>query len=596
MSRKKFFQRVGQTKIIPISLKIVAVFTVLLLLSNFATNTITLLLSQRQIINLNNTIMVSQLKDLYTAAGNQYQIFSFTGEKQKSIEALKNVSKKGFGFPKSYAAAIDMDGNIIFEVYADGTETDEQKILQEKLNAVSAEEKTGDITESAETSLPEEKDFSFFDKSALTQMNDDLKNGITDGSLNFNTEKGSYFGVYKYQEDWKCYFIRGESRADTSRSTFVVLGVISVGIVVLLIVFLLVGFKVFGKILANVKKITASLYQMQQKQKLETLDLSSAPNDDITYLAASFNSLSSTISNLLGIFQKFVSKDVVEKAYTEHQILLEGKRSNLTILFSDIKSFTYRTETLGNDIIDLLNVHYDRVIHAVHENSGVIGSIIGDAILAIYGTNSSRKKSLEAVDSAWNITKLTALLRNKMILRRKEIEKQRTLTEAEENVYKAVLIDVGVGIDGGNVFYGNIGSNEHMTNTVIGDNVNSASRLEGLTRIYHLPVICSEYVKQEVESISNKYTFFEIDTVQVKGKTEGKKIFFPVNLEESEQNLSSKFNIFEKALSAYYSGNWNEAIKLFNDCGLESARVFLERMGSSKPPADWMGIWTMTTK
>ena len=596
MAGKKFFQRVGQTKIIPISLKIVAVFTVLLLLSNFATNTITLLLSQRQIINLNNTIMVSQLKDLYTAAGNQYQIFSFTGEKQKCIEALKNVSKKGFGFPKSYAAAIDMDGNIIFEVYADGTETDEQKILQEKLNAASVEEKTGNITESEETALPEEKDFSFFDKFALTQMNDDLKNGITDGSLNFNTEKGSYFGVYKYQEDWQCYFIRGESRADTSRSTFVVLGVISVGIVVLLIVFLLVGFKVFGKILANVKKITASLYQMQQKQKLETLDLSSAPNDDITYLAASFNSLSSTISNLLGIFQKFVSKDVVEKAYTEHQILLEGKRNNLTILFSDIKSFTYRTETLGNDIIDLLNVHYDRVIHAVHENSGVIGSIIGDAILAIYGTNASRKKSLEAVDSAWNITKLTAMLRDKMILRRKEIEKQRTLTDAEENVYKAVLIDVGVGIDGGNVFYGNIGSNEHMTNTVIGDNVNSASRLEGLTRIYHLPVICSEYVKQEVESISNKYTFFEIDTVQVKGKTEGKKIFFPVNMEESEQNLSSKFNLFEKALSAYYSGNWNEARKIFNDCGLETARVFLERMGNSKPPADWMGIWTMTTK
>ena len=135
-----------------------------------------------------------------------------------------------------------------------------------------------------------------------------------------------------------------------------------------------------------------------------------------------------------------------------------------------------------------------------------------------------------------------------------------------------------------------------MTNTVIGDNVNSASRLEGLTRIYHLPVICSEYVKQEVESISNKYTFFEIDTVQVKGKTEGKKIFFHVNLEESEQNQSSKFNIFEKALSAYYSGNWNESRKLFNDCGLETARVFLERMGSSKPPADWMGIWTMTTK
>ncbi|MGN0716475.1 adenylate/guanylate cyclase domain-containing protein [Treponema berlinense] len=335
---------------------------------------------------------------------------------------------------------------------------------------------------------------------------------------------------------------------------------------------------------------------MQQNQKLEIIDLSSSPNDDITYLAASFNSLSSTINNLLGIFQKFVSKDVVAKAYNEHQIRLEGKRRNLTILFSDIKSFTYRTETLGNDIIDLLNVHYDRVIHAVHENRGVIGSIIGDAILAIYGTASSKKKSFEAVESAWNITRLTAQLREKMILRRTEIEKERTLTEAEDRVFKAVLIDVGVGIDGGNVFYGNIGSDEHMTNTVIGDNVNSASRLEGLTRIYHLPVICSEYVKNEVEKFSDKYTFYEIDTVQVKGKTEGKKIFFPVSLEEGEPELKTKFGLFETALSAYYSGDWNSARKSFKDCGLEAAQVFLERMGRLNAPDGWMGIWTMTTK
>ncbi|MCI5541857.1 MAG: adenylate/guanylate cyclase domain-containing protein [Treponema berlinense] len=521
MSRKQFFQKVGQTRIVPISLKIVAVFTVLLLLSNFTTNTINLLLSQKQIINLNNTIMVSRLKDLYSAAGNQYQIFSFNGERQTCIEALKSVSKKGFDFPKSFAAAIDRQGNILFEVYADGTETDEQKIFHSQLEDAQKPENVN----SGETEQQEKKDYGFFDKDALARINSDYENGIFDGSLNFETEKGSYFGVYKYQEDWQCYFIRGESRADTNHSTFVVLAVISLIIFILLVAFLIIGFKVFGKILANVKKITSSLYQMQQNQKLEIIDLSSSPNDDITYLAASFNSLSSTINNLLGIFQKFVSKDVVAKAYNEHQIRLEGKRRNLTILFSDIKSFTYRTETLGNDIIDLLNVHYDRVIHAVHENHGVIGSIIGDAILAIYGTASSKKKSFETVESAWNITRLTAQLREKMILRRTEIEKERTLTEAEDRVFKAVLIDVGVGIDGGNVFYGNIGSDEHMTNTVIGDNVNSASRLEGLTRIYHLPVICSEYVKNEVEKFSDKYTFYEIDTVQVKGKTEGKKYF-----------------------------------------------------------------------
>lgn len=587
MSKKNIFQRVGQTRIIPISFKILAIFTVLLLLSNFATNTINLILSQRQIINLNNTIMVSQLKDLFSAAGNQYQIYSFSGDRNGCIESLKNVAKKGFSMPQSFAGAFDRQGNILFEVFANGTETDEQKI--KRLMVLEAE--AAKIAEDSEFG-----DYTFADKAVLEKINADFENGITDGSINFETREGSYFGVYKFQEDWQCYFIRAELRADTNHSTFVVLALISLAILVLLILFLIVGFKVFGKILANVKNITNSLYEMQQNQKLENIDLSTSPNDDITYLAASFNSLSSTINNLLGIFQKFVSKDVVAKAYTEHQIKLEGRQRNLTILFSDIKSFTYRTETLGNDIIDLLNVHYDQVIHAVHENNGVIGSIIGDAILAIYGTEHASKKSLESLDAAWSITKLTASLRAKMIERRAQIEKERALTEAEERVFKAVLIDVGVGIDGGNVFYGNIGSNEHMTNTVIGDNVNSASRLEGLTRIYHLPVICSQYVKNEVEKQTEKYSFFEIDTVQVKGKTEGKKIYFPVALDECEEGTAQKFDIYEQALSAYYKGDWTQARAGFKKCSLEVARVFIERMGRQSAPADWSGIWTMTTK
>ncbi len=610
MSKKNIFQRVGQTRIIPISFKILAIFTVLLLLSNFATNTINLILSQRQIINLNNTIMVSQLKNLFSAAGNQYQIYTFSGDRNGCIESLKNVAKKGFSMPKSFAGAFDRQGNILFEVFANGTETDEQKIKSQMvLEAQTATATTATESTDATTAITAEEaegavnpddleftDYTFADKETLAKINADFENGITDGSINFETREGSYFGVYKYQEDWQCYFIRAELRADTNHSTFVVLAFISLVILVLLILFLIVGFKVFGKILANVKNITKSLYEMQQNQKLENIDLSTSPNDDITYLAASFNSLSSTINNLLGIFQKFVSKDVVAKAYSEHQIKLEGRQRNLTILFSDIKSFTYRTETLGNDIIDLLNVHYDQVIHAVHENNGVIGSIIGDAILAIYGTEHASKKSLESLEAAWSITKLTASLREKMIVRRSEIEKERSLTEAEERVYKAVLIDVGVGIDGGNVFYGNIGSNEHMTNTVIGDNVNSASRLEGLTRIYHLPVICSQYVKDEVEKQTEKYSFFEIDTVQVKGKTEGKKIYFPVALGECEEGMEQKFNIYEQALSAYYKGDWTDARAGFKKCGLETAQVFIERMGRQSAPADWSGIWTMTTK
>ena len=575
--KRTFFQQVGTTKIIPISVKLVIIFISLLLLSNFATNFITLQFSQRQIFSLSNDVMVSQLKDMYATAGNQFQIYAFTGDKNASLTAIQNVARNSFAYPHSIGLAFDKNGKVLFCTTADGSPLNEPQ-----------KDESGAPVPVAEEQFP--------DAVRLAALNAQFDAGITDGSISFKTYHGQYFGVYKYQDDWNCYFVRAELRSDTVRSTFIVLGMISLVIVILVFGFLYAGLKMFGMVLENVKRITDSLYTMQQKQHLSTIDLSDSPNDDVTYLAASFNALSSTINNLLGIFQKFVSKDVVKKAYDEHTIRLEGNRRELAMLFSDIKSFTYRTETLGTDIIDLLNVHYDRAIHAVHENKGVVGSIIGDAILAIYGAVGSENKSFCAVRAAWDITRVTAQLRTKMIERRAEIEKTRTLTASEERVYQAVLIDVGVGIDGGTVFYGNIGSDEHMTNTVIGDTVNSASRLEGLTRVYNLPVIVSAYIKEECEQETNRYHFYEIDTVQVKGKTEGKKIYYPMDTMLSEKGLAQQFDLYEKGLAAYYDGDWTSARKSFKACALDVADVFLERIGNKSAPAGWSGIWTMTTK
>lgn len=611
---KKLFQKVGQTRIVPISFKILTIFVCLLLLSNFATNFVNLNLSRKQLITLNNTVMVSELKDIYSVASNQYQIYTFTNDEEKSVEAIKEAAQRSFSQPNSAAFAFDENGDILFCTIS--------KVPQ-KLEEIKAKlaEKAPEVSKDVETELEKrEKSFlydgieTFPDSNALETLKSNLANGVSDGSIAFDTELGEYFGVYKYNENWRCWFVRAELRNDTMKSNVLILGVIAIIIVCLTALFLLAGVFMFKKILSNVTKITGSLYEMQKAQHLDEIDLSNAPNDDITYLAASFNSLSSTISNLLGIFQKFVSKDVVKKAYDEHEILLEGKQRDLVMLFSDIKSFTYRTETLGNDIIDLLNVHYDKVIHAVHEEKGVIGSIIGDAILAIYGTQETKNKSLDSLEAGWKITRLTASLREKMTKRKVEIEKERNLTDDEERIFKAVLLDVGVGIDGGEVFYGNIGSNEHMTNTVIGDKVNSASRLEGLTRIYHLPVIVSDYIKDEIEKIGiTKYKFFEIDTVQVKGKTEGKRIYFPMDTsetytpgtqpKESEEAFipadsltTEQFEIYEAGLSAYYSGDWSLARKNFKKCGIEAADVFLSRMGNKSAPENWSGIWTMETK
>ena len=561
MKRKRFFQYVGNTPIIPISSKILIVFICLLLLSNFFTNYVNLQLNQRQIINLTNQNLVTQLKEIYTTATNQYEIYKYAQNKDESISSIIDAAKRGFTEKNSMVMGVENGGRLLLSACA---------------------------------STPE--DF-FWDSDALNEMNEKRKSGITEGSVYFDTKRGEFLGVYKYHEDWRCYFVRAERVSDMNKSTNKIFAFISVIIFVITVIFLWVGLKLFNKILKNIKKITNELYEMQSSQKLELIDLNGCSNDDITYLGASFNSLSATINNLLGIFQKFVSKDVVTKAYSDHIIRLEGTQKELTILFSDIKGFTYMTETLGNDIINLLNIHYDKVIHNIHEDNGTIGSIIGDAVLAIYGTMEQfDNKSVQAIHSAWNITKVTADLREKLISRRAEIEKDRSLTETEEKVFKAVLLDVGVGIDGGNVFYGNIGSNERMTNTVIGDNVNSASRLEGLTRVYKIPVIVSEYVKNDVEAVSLAYKFIEIDTVQVKGKTEGKKIYFPIEVETAEEGIISRYETFEKGLYAYYEGDWKLARQLFKSCELDVGKVFLERISIRQAPADWSGIWTMTTK
>ncbi len=565
----QFFSRVGKTRIIPIGLKMLLIFICLILLSNFITNFISLQLTQRQIINLNNTIMVSQLKELYSASSNQYQIYSYSGNREESIDALCKVAKTGFANDNSLALGVTNDGGIEF------------------------------FTDANELAV-----FPDFDSSALKLINQNKSNGVEEGSISFSSPYGDYFGVYKYQNDWGYYIIRAELRSDLKEANYRIYGIISALIIIFTFLFVAAGYITIRREFRPLRSFTDDLIEMQHKKQLSLIDISKAPNDDVTYMAASFNSLSMQVNNLLDTFQKFVSKDIVAKAYAGRDVGLEGKQQDLAMLFSDVKSFTYRTETLGNDIIEVLNVHYNRVIHNVHENSGIVGSIIGDAILAIYGTlDSKRSKAYNAVISAWNITKATAELRQEMQARREEIEKTRKLTESEERVFQAVMVDVGVGIDGGKVFYGTIGRNDfedprqsHMTNTVIGDTVNSASRLEGLTRIYHIPVVVSESIKDEVSAETARYKFIEIDTVQVKGKTKGKKIYFPFDTNEMDEGLLEQYGKFEEGLKAYYDGDWKTARKIFKGLELDVTQVFLERMGTKGAPADWSGIWAMTTK
>jgi class 3 adenylate cyclase len=552
--------KVAGTRVVPIATKITLIFTLFLLASNFASNYINIMFNQGVQVGYVNRILMKDLSEVYGMASNQYEVYQFKSDLPATIKSMTSASAKALEGEKPAVFAVRKDGSFLFW----------------------------------SSKLPQPPTFP--DKAALARL---LAAGTPDGKIEYKIGTESWFGVFKYHEKWEAWIVRVDSRNEFDGETQDIFIRIAIVIVILTLVCLLVGVLLVGKILHFVGTITRDIMKMQQGMKMGIVDLKGAPNDEVTYLGASFNSLSSTIDNLLAIFRRFVTEDIAQRAYQERDVRLEGQTRNLAILFSDIKGFTYMTETLGNDIIDVLNLHYQRAIGRIHEHNGIVGSIIGDALLAVFGTmKSDTNKCLEAVRSAYQIQEVASELRSEMMQKRELIVTRRgALTESEERVLKAVLVEVGVGIDGGDVFYGNIGSYERMTNTVIGDNVNSSSRLEGLTRVYKVPVICSLFIKEEIEAVSTgEFRFVELDLVQVKGKTIGKRIYWPVRTSMVDEALDRELDAFAGGLKAYYDGDWRKAAELWAPVHLPLIEEFRERIEGGAAPAGWNGIWAMTTK
>jgi class 3 adenylate cyclase len=562
--KKLKLKKIGGVRVVSTALKIIWVFTIFLLVSNFSSNYINLTMNQSEQIKLINQLLVRDLKELHIFATNQYEIFQYSGNEKDAVNNIVESGKKNFKRPGAIAFGIRNDGTVIFF----------------------AMEKDLD-------------DVSFTDRGAMEQMNENYEAEKYEDTLNFRFNGKDYFGVYKYNEKWDMFIVRAEQYKELYRESTRIFIIISIIIVIITATCVVAGIIILQHILRFITVMTDQIMAMTNNQQLGLLDMKGAVNDEVTYLGLAFNNLSNTIDNLVTIFRKFVARDVAARAYKEKDIRLEGVKKELTILFTDIKGFTYMTETLGTDIIKLLNIHYDKAIKDIMDLNGDIGSIIGDALLAIFGVtvDEGENKSYSAIQAGYRVLHIAADLRQEMYKYESEIVRTRGyLSDLEKKILKAVLIEVGVGIDGGEVFYGNIGSTDRMVNTVIGDNVNSSSRLEGLTRIYKVPIICSEYVKNEVEKDIDRYQFLEIDTVQVKGKTIGKKVFWPLDKDIIDSDFKDQITIFSEGLKDYYSGNWTKAQENFGKCVLPIKEVFLKRITGAKTPENWNGIWTMKEK
>ena len=301
-------------------------------------------------------------------------------------------------------------------------------------------------------------------------------------------------------------------------------------------------------------------------------------------LAVIFNAINYFLESkknrmLKHIFAKKVSSGVMEELINNKGNILAPKEKEITIFFSDIRSFTTISEKLNdpNKVIELLNIYMTPMVDNINKHKGTIDKFIGDAIMAYWNAPIDIKNHAdEAVSSAIEQIKILRNLDNKI--------KQKFGLE----------IDIGIGINSGIATIGEMGSIGRSDFTVIGDNVNLASRLEGLNKVYHTNILITENTKN---LLVNKYILREVDIVKVKGKSEAIKIYQVLDFGDSNQ-----FEEYYQALNLYRNSEFNEAKKLFEKLFIQTDdklyQVYIKRCDYfiENPPSNFDGVWTFHTK
>lgn len=220
------------------------------------------------------------------------------------------------------------------------------------------------------------------------------------------------------------------------------------------------------------------------------------------------------------LFGRYVSRDVYEQL-TAHPELAElgGKRRDMTVLFSDIRGFTTVTEK-GNpeELVAQLNEYFSRMVEIVFRHKGTVDKFVGDMVMALFGAPLDDPDHAEhAVQAAVDMVRELGELNKSWAAR--------GMTQ----------LDIGVGINSGDMIAGNIGSSSIMSYTVIGDNVNLGSRLESLNKDYKTRIIMSDATRTRLRTA---YDTRSLGDVKVKGKTRAVAIYeinVPAPLVTSEE-------------------------------------------------------------
>jgi adenylate cyclase len=252
----------------------------------------------------------------------------------------------------------------------------------------------------------------------------------------------------------------------------------------------------------------------------------------------------------LRAFQKYVPSGLVRQLIESgEEAHIGGSKRPLAVLFSDIKDFTSIAEHISPDQLTAqLHEYFDALSQIITQEHGTIDKYIGDSIMAFWGAPIAEEHTAQHAAKA-------ALI---CIKRSKELNTQ-WKKEGKPELYTRIGINLGEAI------VGNFGSSERLSYTAIGDTINTASRLEGVNKVYGTQILVSEPVYQQIK---NQFILRLIDCVILKGKEE-KNYIYELIAETSEEvtyDAAQYNNVFEKGFAAYQNQEWDKAIEYFNQC------------------------------
>lgn len=285
-------------------------------------------------------------------------------------------------------------------------------------------------------------------------------------------------------------------------------------------------------------------------------------------------------------FQKYVSPAIVEEILSDPKnIELGGRKTNLTVMFSDVRGFTTISEKLDpRALSDLLNRYLTPMTELVFKNRGTLDKYMGDAIMSFFGA------PIAYNDHAKHGCRCALQSLEKLFELQKQFEAQ-----------GLPAIDIGIGLNSGDVSVGNMGSETVRSYTVMGDAVNLASRLEGINKQYGTRIIISEFTYALVK---DDFVCREVDWVRVKGKALPVKIFELIAEKKAPGLMEEVLKWFDEGYAKYHQKAWTPAIEAFTKAlnikpDDEVSKLYLTRCQEylvEPPPDDWDGVFTMKTK